>query len=315
MRLIFSFFVTITLQLAIPLFAWAQVQPEQSVEVPKETAKETAKETVTEPATELQSPVVPMMSEDPLQLLQAGLNWFNSKEYQKAFDTFIRGVEKDPNSLSFRLNAGLAAMKLGKKGVSLAYIRSAYSLDPNSQDTSRILQQVTEDARIIQIPRQILFIENLNQFARIFPLWICILLGCFALGFFIYRLWNWLPLWKQARLTGETLPPSSLNYFIFLTFGFFFALSLLQFYERSMIRGTIVANKADLRTLPEETAAVLTEFYEGFEVIIKDTKVTLDPQSQAQTEWLKIQYPGSFQGWVKANDVMITSLTSLPKNR
>ncbi len=256
-----------------------------------------------------------VMPQDPLQLLQAGMNWFNSKEYQKAYDTFVAGVEKDPQNISFYLNAGLAAMKLGKKGLSLAYIRSAYSLDPNSKDTLRILQQATEDARIVQIPRQILFIENATQFARNFPLWLCILVSLGTLGLLIYRLWSWLPAWKQARLTGESISLNSLNYFVFLGFSVFFSLCLLQFYDRSLSRGTVIAGKSEVRTLPENTAAVLIEFYEGFEVLVKETQTVMDPQSQTPTEWLKIQYPGSFQGWVKADDVMITSLTSANKNR
>jgi hypothetical protein len=309
MRFYLFLIVTITLQLSA-VTSSAEETSAETAGTPVETALPAATDTI--PTTTAEKPAIP---QEPLQLLQAGMNWFNSKEYQKAYDTFVAGVEKDPQNLSFRLNAGLAAMKLGKKGISLAYVRSAYALDPNSRDTARILQQVADDARVVQIPRQILFTENLVNFAKHFPLWICVVLTILSLATLIYRLWNWLPLWKQARLTGESIHISSLNYFIFLIFSVFMSLSLLQYYDRSLIRGTIIISKAEVRTLPEETAAPLIEFYEGFEVLVRESKETQDPKTQATVEWLKIQYPGSFQGWVKASDVMITTLTSIEKNR
>lgn len=235
-----------------------------------------------------------------LQSLDQGLQFYKDQKYQEAADVFAKQLESSPENSTFLLNLGLTSVKLDKPYHAAAYFRKAREIDPYSQDIRAALSELNKQFRTVDVPRQISNFDFLEQWVRPIPSFLLFLLCLIAtsvFGVFLVR-------WARAKKLDQdfhSTAPLVISCVAVLVCCFAYGFKL---YERSQVRGTILVENLSVKSVDNDDAPEITQFHGGMEVRVFEKK----------GDWLKIQYPGSFLGWAKADSIMITTLTSPSEN-
>lgn len=235
--------------------------------------------------------------ESLLSIFESGLKFYSEKKFSEAQKEFEKALQLDPLNATLSYNLGLTFMELKQIGPAAAYLRKAKELDPVSRDIAHAWDSFTEKNRIPEPPRSLSMWDILLQNIRSVPhilLYFLAFVATFAFGLTLLR-------WAKEKRKTEEMDPSPAwvlisSVFVLLTFSLY----AIKLYEKNIPKGTLLAETSSIKSAPEESSSEITQFLGGMEVFV----------FEAKGDWFKIQYPGSFSGWVKADSLMITTLTS-----
>jgi tetratricopeptide (TPR) repeat protein len=229
----------------------------------------------------------------------SGVQAYRNKDYQKAKDELLIALKITPNSPSTLYNLGLSEYKLEQKGWALAHLRLALSLDPGYLEAQRAYDLfaahidrpfAAHDSSNWEVLRNN-FLRPISTATYLAIMAILLLLsGWLLIGFFGHR--------KTALRDEQPLPPFPAVGFILaglLVVSIF--MNLAKMWDHLTPRGTILANKTEVKSGPTADTTTLFELNEGNEVILKDAAET----------WAQITYPGGMTGWVLKEHVLPTS--------
>jgi tetratricopeptide (TPR) repeat protein len=230
---------------------------------------------------------------------QDGVGFYKTKDYEKAKAAFTKALEIDPHNATALTNLALVEYQLSNKPLAIAFLRKALVFDPELSTARAGLKFAFSQLEVKEVPHKIDNFEDLRaHFLAPVPLSVYLILSAlllFAAG------WTWLAFMGRRRRALEkeaALPPFPLFSALF-SLGFFAALSLsvLKYYDSTVLRGTIISDKVSLQSAPGEGQTALLDLYGGFEVIVHSTN----------TDWVQVEYPGALTGWMKKSALFITS--------
>lgn len=232
-----------------------------------------------------------------------GIQFYQSKDFEKARDAFAKASELEPHNAYALTNLALAQFQLGKKGLAIGLFRRSLELDPEMPVAKAGLKFALSQLETKDIPHQIENYETLReQFLQPVTLPAYLLLTAlflFAAGWTFFNFWGKRRLALQEERTLPGFPVISLLLFLCLILSG--SLLILKLYDRSLTRGTIVEDKVAVQAAPGENQVALFDLYGGFEVVVR----------HVDQEWIQVTYPGASTGWIKKSALMITS-GSLP---
>ena len=236
--------------------------------------------------------------EEPvLAIFQRGVQQFNEKKFEEAKESFLLAYQREPQNSTFSYNLALSFAETKKGPQALGYLRRTLELNPFSLEFRSAWNYYLKKFPPPEIPRRLsswdLFIDSLRPLPSLlifFPL-----MGALIFfGFLVTRRIRETKSDAEHQSSSVSLWASV----ILLAFlSFFYAAKI---YDLSLCRGTLLAENVSVKAAPEDGASEITQFPAGAELIIQEK----------QGDWLKVQYPGSFTGWVKQEAILITSLTS-----
>jgi len=229
----------------------------------------------------------------------AGINYYESKDFDKAIVEFNKALQQKPTNPSILTNLGLAYFQKNQKGQALARFRKALWLDPDFSPAETALQFALGQLEVKEIPHRI---QNYESFRKTFlePVsgWVYSILGTFLFAFGGWILIRYFAARKKSLDEDLPFPPFPTVGLIFLiAFVAVTTLSILKAVDQKTTRGTIVIQQTKVLAAPDEKSSSLYEIPEGLEVIIQRT----------QNDWLQVTYPGGMTGWVPAQNVFVTN--------
>jgi len=231
-------------------------------------------------------------------LFQSGVKLYQEKKFPEAKEVFHKALEFEKNNVQALTNLGLTYFQLGEKGWAIALLRRANNLDPDFSTPMSALKFILPQLDVKEIPHEINSWETLRaKFIQPFSVFSFVLLSAillFASG------WTWIRFLSLRRRAEEEEKPFPNFPFVGLiysaSFLLLFSLMGAKFYDLSLVRGTLVAMKAPVLSLPDEKAPILFELSAGLEVIVL----------KKEGEWTQVQYPGGMSGWTKNDGLFIT---------
>lgn len=227
-----------------------------------------------------------------------GLAAFQKNDFEAARTEFTNAVKLEPNNADVLYNLGLTEYKAKNEGLALGLWRKALVLDPGNDDVTHAIaygenalpqKAVARGSDLFESFRKAFLIRNS-------------LLGFLTINLVLFAFAGWILIrYFAARSRSlENEEPSPPVPYVGILFVFLFliasALVAAKLYDLSIPRGTITAEKLEVKTSPDAASATLFELFEGFEVIVR----------QSSQDWLQINYPGGLSGWVPANAVFQT---------
>lgn len=229
-------------------------------------------------------------------LFDEGTKAFEQKDFEKASDAFSKALDLQPNNVTLLVNLGLSKYELGQKIESYAFFKKAESLDPKSEAVQQGLAFLKNQIQIQEVPRNIELYEQarmylIKPFQATTPLiFIWVLMLVFG-TYLIRHLSNK----KKSFLAGEDPKPLGVAAWVSLSL---FVASLLWFgffkYDSQISRGFVKLETLSLRSAPESNSPTVMQLNGGLEVRIL----------RKSGDWLQIQHPGSFSGWVEKQSVL-----------
>ncbi len=235
----------------------------------------------------------------PLEPFSKGIQFYNSKNYAQAKETFLELNEQYPNNSHLLYNLALTEYRLGEVGRAIAHLRRALSLEPTLVAGEEALKHIQKNIGNQRLPYQTSFQESLRSNILIYLSFSSILL--FLLIFFLGTGWiflNYVTKRTENLKLGKTPPRPSLSLLIF-GLGFLLSLSLLFFKHQDFKspRATVVTSGVSAMSGPGEDYGALFDLFEGAGVIVQ----------QLKGDWAQVTYPGGGTGWVKTNTLIHTS--------
>jgi tetratricopeptide (TPR) repeat protein len=229
-------------------------------------------------------------------LFQEGVKNFEAKNFDSALNSFEKALIIEPNNVTLLVNKALAHFELGQKYEALAHMIKAQKIDPDFQPASLGLEFLTQQIQIKAIPHQIELYEQIRNLLVInFNLYLIlffVLIFFSLLGAFCIRHYNQK---RQAFLAGQDPEPVSNSTWIstslFIVSSFW---ALFFVWDSQQSRGVIRQESITLRTAPDVNSPTILQLNGGLEVRLL----------HRQDNWIQIQYPGSFSGWVEKNSVL-----------
>jgi len=254
------------------------------------------------PATAPAETSPPVITNSFEQNFQEGVRLYHIKDFDKSRQSFERALESSRHSVSTLTNLGLVSYDLGKKGLALGYLRRALELDPDFSPAMAGFKFVWSQLEVKEIPHRIETYETLREnLLKSVPLASFLWLGSFCFLISGALLIHYFGRRKRAFDDELPLPPfPAVGAILSLVFLALLSLTFLKAYDLSMVRGTIVAEKATVRTAPAENETSLFELSQGLEVILR----------KADADWVQIIYPGGPSGWIRKNEMMTTTAGS-----
>lgn len=229
-------------------------------------------------------------------LFDEGAQAFEQKDFAKATEAFSKALDLQPNNVTLLVNLGLSKFELGQKIESYALFKKAEHLDPKSEAVQQGLAFLKNQIQIQEVPRNLELYEQARMYlvkpfqisTPLAFLWFLILI----FGIYLIR---YLSNKKKSFLAGED--PKSLGapawISLFLLCG---SLGWLAFFkwDSQISRGIVRLDTLSLRSAPESNAPTVMQLNGGLEVKVL----------RKNENWLQIQYPGSFSGWVEKQSVL-----------
>ena len=228
-----------------------------------------------------------------------GSEQYQAKKYSEALSSFNSALSFDKNNLAAINNAALTHFQLGHKGWAAALFRKSLEINPSFEASQQGLEYVLSQLQVKELPHDVHIWEVFRKnILSVTSLRVFLIFTAFTMLSSLWFLLAYISKRKKALLEEQLLPAMSLPT-IFLTFVFLASLtiSILKFADGLETRGTVVADKSFVRSLPQEDAAQLFEIFQGLEVIILRTS----------NDWYQIQYPGGSSGWIPKEHVFITT--------
>lgn len=238
-------------------------------------------------------------SPDFESLFKAGVEFYQTKSYDKARDAFDKAVQLQPHNASALTNLALSYYQIQQKGWAIALFRKALSLQPELTTARAGLKHTLSQLEVKEIPHQIETYETLRaqvlQPVTLLTYLILTALLLLASGWFILAYFEK----RKNALESESALPNFPIIASLLSFCFVISTLLLAMkaYDLSIPRGTVVSEKVSVQSAPGEQQVVLFELYTGLEVIIQNE----------DKDWIQVTYPGASTGWIPKKSVFITS--------
>jgi tetratricopeptide (TPR) repeat protein len=229
-------------------------------------------------------------------LFQEGVKNFEAKNYDSALNSFEKALNLEPNNVTLLVNKALAHFELGQKYEALAHMLKAKQIDPDFQPARQGLEFLSQQIEVKAVPHQIelyeqarnVLVKNFNlDFLLFFVLIFLALMGAFWIRHYSQK--------RHAFLAGQDPEPVSNSTWIctalFFLSGFW---SLFFAWDSQQTRALVKLETITLRTAPDVNSPTILQLNGGLEVRVL----------HHQNEWVQIQYPGSFSGWVEKNSVL-----------
>lgn len=229
---------------------------------------------------------------------QAGVQFYQNKKFPEAKEAFQKALELEQNNLQAMTNLALSNFQIGEKGWALALLRKAQNIDPDFSTPNSALKFILPQLEVKEIPHEITTWETIrSRFIQPFSQASFVVLTAIFLFAAGWTLIQYFSAKQKAEAEEKPYPAFPFMGLIYsLGFLFLFFLMLGKFYDLSLTRGTVVANKVSVLTLPDEKAPMLFDLYAGLEVLVLKN----------EAGWSQVQYPGGMTGWVKENSIFIT---------
>jgi hypothetical protein len=231
---------------------------------------------------------------------------YKTGELQRARKTFLELESQHPGDPSLLLNLGTIANKEKRPGAALALWRKGLSQHPTNAALLNAVDWLKPKLAKSDMAHDFDAWEEWRRLLllRVSPV-ITILVSVI---FFVIAGWLWLRWWGARRRAFEeelAMPPAPVAGGIMtLLFLFLFGTSLAIFVDRLDIRGTIIVEKAAVRSAPDTTATALFDVFEGMEVIVRDTRKV------GNEVWRRVTYPGGNTGWIHDREVFTAADSS-----
>ena len=230
-----------------------------------------------------------------LPLFQQGVLSFQQKNHQAAAEQFGAALNERPDSFVVLYNLALVQMELKNHSMALGLLRRALELRPGHAAASLAMARLQKLYPVTELPRDLPFWEQYrNLFLEHVSLgWYLFLLAVSLAASLFFGIRRLQTESKNSELISEGLG-FSIPVILFALFtGMFCILSVSKYIDQSIQRGTLTTEKVPLRSAPDTASPVLIELSAGLYVEV---------MSQ-QNEWLQVQYPGSFSGWIQQKDL------------
>ena len=230
--------------------------------------------------------------------------------YQKILDQGLSEASALNREQASAISQNIALIYFQKKEAGLAYVYNQKAIYLNSGNSLAIEFQ-KQNKNLFQttsIPRDISFIENLNQvglkymsveilFAIVCILMIFVLKN--SLHFFLNR--------KKSELANsEIIAFKPTNYILIFLLFCFSVLTGLKILEDSELKAILKMPTATVQTAAGENQATVTQAEIG--TIFNVLKLSND----ADLAYVQIKYPGAYSGWVKRSDLELLNSTKWP---
>lgn len=233
------------------------------------------------------------------QAFNAGIEFYQKKNFSKALNAFNRSIEFQPANVAALTNLALAQFQVGEKGYAIALLRRALSISPDFSTPKVALDFILAQVQLKEIPHEIQIWEQLRS-NLLNPLSLWSYLAITAL-FFLACGWLLLKYFGKRRraLKEDQAMPNLPGITVFVTFGFvcLFFLTGFKIIDHLTPRGTILLEKISVKSAPSDSSASIFDLYSGLEVILLRT----------DGDWIQVRYPGALTGWISKNSVMHTS--------
>lgn len=233
-------------------------------------------------------------------LFRKGLASYQTKDYGKAKEFFSEALKKEPGNTAAMTNYALASFQTNNKGEAIAWFRRVLAIEPERSEARNGLKYAMSKLEVKEIPHRIETYETLRQnvlslaTARMFLALTALLI--LAAG---WTLLGWLGQRRRAIQAQEVAPPFTFSLGVLLTLAIAGAvLTGFKLYDQTLPRGTVIGAKIEARSAPAEDAAALFDLYDGFEVVIRETK----------DNWVQVTYPGGLTGWIPKDRLLPVTL-------
>jgi tetratricopeptide (TPR) repeat protein len=245
----------------------------------------------------LQLNVALAQTETSEELFQKGLAAYQAKQYDQAKASFEKIAQMGPTSARLLHNLALTHFQLNQKGYAVAYWRKALVLDPAYQPAraGRDLMETRMNMRAWERdPVSSWLRHTLEPISIHHLLWlIALVLGCTGFMWIRYSAERRSALQQDLPLPAWPWPAALLAAVFVGCLG----LLALKVNFSQALRATVVAEKAQVRSLPADDGTALFELNSGSEVLVR----------REEEAWMQVQTREGGSGWVRKVDVMQTA--------
>ncbi len=223
------------------------------------------------------------------------LELWRAESYDDAIESFERALSMEPTNETILFNLGLAYGRTNREGRSVAYLRKALLLHPDSQRVHDALNSLEQ--KNPNLHRSTNLIESLQVPLRRWSYEIFVVLSGLALFSSGWNLINHLK--KQSAEAEEAVRPRGWPKRSMLSFAMFLLLLGvvgLKLSDEFQSRATVI-EAAELRSGPDERFATVSELVSGMEVQVK----------KVQSDWIQVEIGRGWTGWVLKSKIFLTS--------
>lgn len=231
-----------------------------------------------------------------------GIQFYQTKDFQKATEAFQSALSLGPDNLDILVNLGLAKFQLGKKGEAIGIMRHVLGFSPDNEIASSALRYMIQKLPTQELAHEISFFESLREnLLKFFALPHMLFLNSILFAFIGIGLINYLARRRIAIRDEKELPQfSPIFILLFLCLIITTGLIGLKIFDSLRPRGTIVVEKASVKSGPTDESPEIYEIYEGLEVLI----------NEEYNNWMQVTYPGGLTGWLPKAAVMQTNIST-----
>lgn len=244
-----------------------------------------------------------LAQQDLSTYFKQGVNSYQNKDYTAAEKSFSQGLEVEPNNAELLTNLGLVEYQLNNKGKALGYFRRALEISPELEAAQDGIKFVNSQLKVKDIPHQSDTFESIHtnllqslnlKFLLLMVLVLFLFSGWIFIKYFSARIKN-----LKAEEAMPDIP--IVGIILLLLFIVITSITSLKIYDSFQVRGTIIKEKISVQSAPGENQSVLFDIYEGLEVLVKESNAN----------YVLINYPGGMSGWIKKDDIMISTYRSM----
>lgn len=230
-------------------------------------------------------------------LFQKGLADYQSRKYEEARTDFEKLLDQGTISARLLHNLALTYFQMNQKPRALALWRKALVIDPSfrAARAGRDMMESRFNMRPFERDSFNLWLRRTLEFISFYEvLW----LMAFVLS---GSGWLWIRYSSERRQAldeDQPLPAFPVSA-VLVTVIFFFCVGLTVLKSNALLtpRGTVVSEKASVRSLPSDDGVPLFEIGGGMEVLIR----------RQENGWKQIQNADGNTGWIKDSDILVSS--------
>lgn len=232
--------------------------------------------------------------------LQQQKNWDESlTAYQKVLDEGQQNLTDAQASVVYH-NMSTVAHEKADGFKAYVWSKKAFNLNPSNEQARQVYEVYAKSFNAPNIPHQISDFDHLqNVLAKVpvdlaFSLSVLLVLGSLGLA-----LKNWV-LKRKSLSTGEYSQVRKWPVYVLSIFAVFSLSVSYSSYKSSQKKTAIViADKAQIQTVPGENKPVIFEAPAGLELEVLSYN----------ENFFQVRYTGAFSGWVNKSQIELLSLT------
>lgn len=239
-------------------------------------------------------------------LFSAALALQQEKKWDESLASYEQLLDQSRDSLTSQqasvIYHNMSAVAFSKNDNLKAYVwsKKALNLDPTNQQVRESYENYAKKIEVPSMPHQISGLAQVKKTISYIPndIWIIV---TFALV--LTTVWLFLKHLiqvKKDKLNGNFKKPTwwveySLIFVILvLALG-----SYISFEESQIQHAVVVAEKAQVQTVPGENKPVILEAQAGLELEVL----------AASADYFQVRYPGAFTGWINRSQIELLSLS------